>query len=608
MISMVAKLLSSRNKCSRFTRLAVVLIFVACVACERTNTIHSPVLRNAVELFYIENENDSILYLLSSFEPSNNRDSNLKNILTAAALCENGKVDSAFSIISSLEPIRNDHILSFWHMHIKGLILFRKSGFTQEAYETLLQAVSGKRYDIRACALSERLIARILFTYGNNREGVEWMVKSSEHFRQAGLEKSIGINKKVLGRYYMGVGNRAEAFRNFKESEEILTKYNDIPELYYIYVNLIDYYIQGNELEQAAEYVETCLTILENWNDNQMNVMMYNNLGEIKLMQDEHDAAETYFRQTINIPMDYVNAHVRVGRAWMFLSQIYQEKGNEDQALEYAYHAIRHLGGSNCPNHYKHLVYSQLADLYSKHPDKKAYGMYRDSVETYRQAISEEKITLSKDVYDIKTQLLQSAYDMDQVKTRAKNQVLILASALLVLLVIAVTFAILHRVVKSKARVMRSLAQKNMQLAEEERRKMREIKESLIHSNNHSSCKQIGKDKTGELYAQVVGWLQEEDNFKSKNLTLDIVSNELNTNRQYISQAINANGINFNELVNRFRINEAINILTDTKHEMNRQKIIVIASAVGFNSESVFFDAFKKQTGMTPLQFRNRKS
>jgi len=54
--------------------------------------------------------------------------------------------------------------------------------------------------------------------------------------------------------------------------------------------------------------------------------------------------------------------------------------------------------------------------------------------------------------------------------------------------------------------------------------------------------------------------------------------------------------------VNSYRIEEAKKFFSDP---VNRKKTVLeILYEVGFNSKSVFNNAFKKHTGITPTQFR----
>lgn len=61
--------------------------------------------------------------------------------------------------------------------------------------------------------------------------------------------------------------------------------------------------------------------------------------------------------------------------------------------------------------------------------------------------------------------------------------------------------------------------------------------------------------------------------------------------------------VNFNTFINRLRVNESIRIMSE---EPDRS-LLSIAFAVGFNTKSVFYEAFTKETGLTPARYRKQK-
>ncbi|MFP2994398.1 helix-turn-helix domain-containing protein [Spongiivirga sp. MCCC 1A20706] len=105
-----------------------------------------------------------------------------------------------------------------------------------------------------------------------------------------------------------------------------------------------------------------------------------------------------------------------------------------------------------------------------------------------------------------------------------------------------------------------------------------------------------------ELKEQLLFLLNEKKLYKRNDLSLDMLSKELGTNRHGASQVINEHfDMNFFELINSFRIHEAIELLkNDIQHNLH---IIDIAYEVGFNNKVTFNKAFKKVTSCTPSQY-----
>ncbi|MEM7297462.1 MAG: FtsX-like permease family protein, partial [Bacteroidota bacterium] len=64
--------------------------------------------------------------------------------------------------------------------------------------------------------------------------------------------------------------------------------------------------------------------------------------------------------------------------------------------------------------------------------------------------------------------------------------------------------------------------------------------------------------------------------------------------------------ISFQDLIARYRIRKACQLLRDEEHE--KLKVESIAAMVGYNSKSSFNSAFKRRTGVTPTEYRESKS
>ena len=91
--------------------------------------------------------------------------------------------------------------------------------------------------------------------------------------------------------------------------------------------------------------------------------------------------------------------------------------------------------------------------------------------------------------------------------------------------------------------------------------------------------------------------------YLDSDLSLPSLAERLGTSVNRLSQAINAGlGMTFFDYVNGFRIAAAMSMLQDTKQQA--PAILDIALAVGFNSTSTFYTAFKKVHGQSPGTFR----
>lgn len=92
--------------------------------------------------------------------------------------------------------------------------------------------------------------------------------------------------------------------------------------------------------------------------------------------------------------------------------------------------------------------------------------------------------------------------------------------------------------------------------------------------------------------------------FREKELTLDRMAEVLGTNRTYVSNALNkVAGISFYGYIDSYRIKEATRVLSDPGLAA-QVSLKQLADDVGYNNIQTFFKAFKRETGVTPGNYK----
>lgn len=110
------------------------------------------------------------------------------------------------------------------------------------------------------------------------------------------------------------------------------------------------------------------------------------------------------------------------------------------------------------------------------------------------------------------------------------------------------------------------------------------------------------KNVSKGLFVKIENYVIGEQYFLNNDTSLRDLAEKLNSSPNYISQAINKEkGINFNEFINRYRIEEAVKRLKDENYK--HYNIEGVGESVGFNAKTTFYAAFKKQIGETPASY-----
>lgn len=109
-----------------------------------------------------------------------------------------------------------------------------------------------------------------------------------------------------------------------------------------------------------------------------------------------------------------------------------------------------------------------------------------------------------------------------------------------------------------------------------------------------------------ELVRKITQLMEADRLYQEPELTLQQLAHKLAVPTYQVSIAINE-GMkkNFYDLVNGYRVEEAKRLLADERNA--NYTILSVAFDAGFNSKTTFNTVFKKFTGYTPTEYRNKK-
>jgi AraC-like DNA-binding protein len=125
------------------------------------------------------------------------------------------------------------------------------------------------------------------------------------------------------------------------------------------------------------------------------------------------------------------------------------------------------------------------------------------------------------------------------------------------------------------------------------------------HSQKKYQKSGLPSNKAAEHRDALLRLMESEKPYIDPYLTLSHLSEKLSINTHNLSEVINTQfDQNFFDFVNAYRMEQAKRDLADpAKREL---KILAIAYDAGFNSKTSFNTLFKKHTGLSPSEFRER--
>ncbi len=115
----------------------------------------------------------------------------------------------------------------------------------------------------------------------------------------------------------------------------------------------------------------------------------------------------------------------------------------------------------------------------------------------------------------------------------------------------------------------------------------------------------LDDDSINRIWEKLQMCFEQDLTYMREDLNLSQLADLLGVTSHELSQVINLrSGGNFYELVNRYRIHKAQQLLEDPANQ--HRKLLDIALEVGYKSQSTFYSQFSKQSGTTPRKYREK--
>ena len=388
-----------------------------------------------------------------------------------------------------------------------------------------------------------------------------------------------------------------EKLRINTESKDSKTYIASIFSLANIYAKLKDYH-------NSIKYIDLGIYESRKYND----FSSYNYLTMLKGINQYYlknlTTADEILSQTLQgfiKNKDYAN----LGIIYYYLGKIKYDTDKKNEAINFFIKAdsISFVSNSYDPN--KRDGYEIIIDYYKKNGDYKNQLKYVDRLIHSDSIVAINRKNLSKDIlkkYD--TPLLMQEKESQIKKLNNKNKIFVWLIAVLLSITLFFIFIIRKNKLKIKEyeRQAKALIEKSsdlptpLTLDEKNAEKINNIEkkvDKIILSNNTKFKILISK----------IDEFESNNGFLKKNLTLDSLAKEFQTNRDYLSKLINElKSKNFSQYLNELRINFIVEELK-SNNRIRKHTIAAIAEDIGYNNSESFTNAFKKITGTLPSYF-----
>ncbi len=149
----------------------------------------------------------------------------------------------------------------------------------------------------------------------------------------------------------------------------------------------------------------------------------------------------------------------------------------------------------------------------------------------------------------------------------------------------------------------RALLRESAEHEQEKQIALRKLEE-LHNPRRYANSKLLGLDTDG-LLLRLNDLLERERIYRDETLTLKDLAGRLGISPHQLSELLNSRlNVNFRRLLATHRLKDAADLLLAAPE----RTVLEIALLVGFSSRTAFSEAFKQSCGVSPTQYRNRRS
>lgn len=423
-------------------------------------------------------------------------------------------------------------------------ILIAKKYFELAHHNDGLVAVMHKIADFHFDAAyynkAEEYYNRILELKGNIGAWNEW--------RHVVINNDLGLIEERRGNYDKAL----EYFNgslNIIKNKPYAQNSNDTVRLGYCFLKIAEMYLMKNDITKANVFYEKSLKITEE-KDESRKLDLYILKTKIDYMKGDYNSALRYLNRAENLNKKIKDIFVRKD-IYLYFSLIYSKQKKFEKSNQF-YHAYTALEDSTV----KIKENTRYMQIFAENN----YNNYQNEI---------EKIN------------------------RERNYLI----GILILFGIAssIIFGLFLKKRKSDLQIIK----KSVELinAEKQHNGIASKDERLFDQNDEGE--ELADKKLAKAFEELIK--NEKLYLKSDLNTTEIVE-KLNTNRSYLSKAINKNyHVNFTTFINELRIKEAVKLFSQKEHE--KYTVETISQKVGFNNRTTFIKAFRNYTGVTPSFF-----
>lgn len=428
--------------------------------------------------------------------------------------------------------------------------------------------------------------------------GIEYFLEAMEYARSASLNRFYLVAQCNLANTYYMRNDPA----GLKYAEEVCRLGAEWGYDYLAFggavISAYMHYMLGDQ-DRALEYILRTLSDTDKFGYHTELYSLYANIA-----QGADAGAERYYLMAL----DHIDEKVVTATVMTYLSYgtYLNDRGEYARAIPVLRQGIELSERSNNAVH-RYKLYLRISEA------ETALGRYREALDYFKsyhsQADSifnverERSINELRVRYDAERQenMLRKS-EIDLIRQQRRFQLLLLL--LLFAVGISTVVYILYR---RKDKMYKQIVRQQYEFLKKEKKAAQPAMPPdpiSPQTEKPSPDRDEHAVRDAELFARIEYLMQTEGVYRQNDLTIERLAERLDTNRTYISRAINQQaGKAFSSYVNSYRIDEAVRRLSDVDDDT---PLKALAQMLGYNHLQTFYTSFQSAIGMPSSKYREK--
>ncbi len=400
----------------------------------------------------------------------------------------------------------------------------------------------------------------------------------------------------VLASIYREIGVYEESHKYLNSAKEHLKDVNDKLSLHQLSIEIMQEdaynFIIEKEYSDAIELMEEAV-LQKGYIDNENPFSLLLRSKNLMIMAESYklNGDQNKSIALLKQVLDEIYGAENLIRpfAYQLLSEAYINLNELDSARNYLDLVVPYVIGSNNVELKKRYYYSEAQ--FNKL--KEDYHQSLNFINKYYELDEQRRNTAEI----LGNQIVKNSYSEIKLLKR-NNTILIWVIASMVSLILLFYFLKIRP--KSKIISKNDIIKNDLEPTFETFVVSKHIPKDILNLDSQISL------ETETRLVKRLNELEDEKFYLSKNITLNSLTNKLNTNQKYVSYIVRKyKNQHFNDYIQNLRIQYIVNQLENNKIMLD-YKLSYLADLAGFSSHSKFTIAFKAVMDITPSQFIER--